>query len=159
MPTTLWAGPVSCALGDNMYEDVNKDGKLDQNDIVYLGSDDPKFSFSFNLGAEWKGFDISAMFQGVTRRTIFRDSNGGLNTWRVPMQAIYLNTTTQSIGNTWSASNSNAYYPTYSNIKWINAYNYQISTWSVQNGAYMRLKNLTIGYTLPVRASWPISSR
>lgn len=142
-----WTGKLR--LGDNMFEDVNKDGKLDQNDIVYLGSDDPKFSFSFNVGAEWKGFDISAMFQGVMRRTIFRDSNGGLNTWRVPMQAIYLNTTTQSIGDTWSTSNPNAYYPTYSNIKWINAYNYQISTWSVENGAYMRLKNLTIGYTFP----------
>lgn len=46
-------------LGDNMYADVNNDGKLDQNDIVYLGTDDPKISFSFNVGAEWKGFDLS----------------------------------------------------------------------------------------------------
>lgn len=142
-----WTG--SLRLGDNMYEDVNQDGKLDSKDVVYLGSDDPKFSYSFNLGAEWKGFDLNLMFQGVSRRTIFRDSNGGLNTWRVPMQAIYLNTTTQSIGNIWSPETPDAYYPTYSNIKWINAYNYQISTWSVENGAYLRLKNLTVGYTLP----------
>lgn len=142
-----WTG--SLRLGDNMFEDVNRDGKLDENDLVYLGSDDPKFSFSWNVGAEWKGIDVNLVFQGVTARTIFRDSNGGLNTWRVPMQAIYLNTTTQSIGNTWSPDHRDAYYPTYSNTSWINKYNYQISSWSVENGAYMRLKNITIGYTLP----------
>ena len=65
-------------LGDNMYADVNNDGKLDQNDIVYLGTDDPKISFSFNVGAEWKGFDLSLVFQGAAQRTIFRtgDNNG-----------------------------------------------------------------------------------
>lgn len=145
--TVNWTG--SLRLGDNMYEDVNHDGKLNEKDLVYLGTNDPKLSYSFNFGAEWKGFDFSMMFQGVGRRTIFRDKNGGLNTWRVPMQAIYLNTTTQSIGNTWSPEHRDAYYPTYTNITWINKYNYQISSWSVEDGAYLRLKNLTIGYTLP----------
>lgn len=145
--TVNWTG--SLRLGDNMYEDVNHDGKLNEKDLVYLGTNDPKLSYSFNLGAEWKGFDLSMMFQGVGRRTIFRDKNGGLNSWRVPMQAIYLNTTTQSIGNTWSPEHPDAYYPTYTNISWINQYNYQLSSWSVENGAYLRLKNLTVGYTLP----------
>lgn len=145
--TVNWTG--SLRLGDNMYEDVNHDGKLNEKDLVYLGTNDPKLSYSFNFGAEWKGFDFSMMFQGVGRRTIFRDKNDGLNTWRVPMQAIYLNTTTQSIGNTWSPEHPDAYYPTYTNITWINKYNYQISSWSVEDGTYLRLKNLTIGYTLP----------
>lgn len=145
--TVNWTG--SLRLGDNMYEDVNHDGKLNEKDLVYLGTNDPKLSYSFNFGAEWKGFDFSMMFQGVGRRTIFRDKNGGLNTWRVPMQAIYLNTTTQSIGNTWSPEHRDAYFPTYTNVTWINQYNYQISSWSVEDGAYLRLKNLTIGYTLP----------
>lgn len=145
--TVSWTG--SLRLGDNMYEDVNHDGKLNEKDLVYLGTNDPKLSYSFNFGAEWKGIDFSMMFQGVGRRTIFRDKKDGLNTWRVPMQAIYLNTTTQSIGNTWSPEHPDAYYPTYTNITWINKYNYQISSWSVEDGAYLRLKNLTIGYTLP----------
>lgn len=129
-------------LGDNMYEDVNGDGKLDEKDLVYLGSDDPKFSYSFNAGLEWKGFDISVVFQGVGQRTIFREGNA----WRIPMSAIYLNTTTQSVGNTWSKETPNAYYPSYSNTKSINDYNYQCSSWSVEDGSYIRLKNLTIGY-------------
>ena len=41
--------PTNLRLGDNMYEDVNGDGKLTQDDLVYLGSDDPKFFFLFQL--------------------------------------------------------------------------------------------------------------
>ena len=57
--------PANLRLGDHMYEDVNKDGKLTQDDLVFLGSDDPKYSFSFNFGCEWKGFDFNTVFQGV----------------------------------------------------------------------------------------------
>lgn len=133
-------------LGDNMFEDVNGDGKLTEEDYVYLGSDDPKISFSFNLGAEWKGFDLSCVFQGVGERTIFRT---GSTVWRIPMRAIYMNTSNQSVGNTWSPEHPDAHYPTYSNNGTHNNYNYQCSSWSVENGSYLRLKNITLGYTLP----------
>lgn len=133
-------------LGDNMYEDVNGDGKLTEEDLVYLGTDDPKISYSFNLGAEWKGFDISCVFQGVGKRTIFRS---GSNRWRIPMEAVYQNSTNLSVGNTWSPENPNAFYPTYTNKGTVNKYNYQCSSWSVENGAYLRLKNVTLGYTVP----------
>lgn len=133
-------------LGDNMYEDVNGDGKLDQNDLVYLGTDSPKISFSFNLGVEWKGFDLSAVFQGVGKRTIFRT---GSSRWRIPMSAVYQNTSRQSVGNVWSEDNPTAYYPTYTNKGTINNYNYQCSSWSVEDGSYLRLKNITLGYTFP----------
>lgn len=137
-------------LGDNMYEDVNKDGKLDYNDLVYLGTNDPKISFSFNGGLEWNNFDLSVVFQGVAQRTIFRTgSNNGNDIWRIPMKAVYLNTSNQSVGNTWSPENPNAHYPTYSNNGTINDYNYQCSSWSVENGTYIRLKNVTLGYNFP----------
>lgn len=145
-----WNGDLR--LGDHMYADVNGDGKLNTEDLVYLGSDDPKFSYSFNVGAEWKGFDVSVQFQGVGRRTFFCDERAtGTLSWRVPMNAIYLNTTTGFIGNTWRPDHQDAQYPrlTTSQNGWINQYNYQISSWSVEDAAYLRLKNLTIGYTLP----------
>ena len=133
-----------------MYADVNNDGKLDQNDIVYLGTDDPKISFSFNVGAEWKGFDLSLVFQGAAQRTIFRTGdNNGNEIWRIPMKALYLNTSNQSVGNTWSPENRGAYYPTYSNKNEINDYNYRASSWSVEDGSYIRLKNVTLGYNVP----------
>lgn len=131
-------------LGDNMFEDVNGDGKLNEKDFVYLGTDTPKLSYSFNFGAEWNGFDVSCVFQGVGQRTVFRE-----DPWRVPMRSWFLNSTTTSIGKTWSPQQPDAYYPTYSNTGKINDYNYQCSSWSVEDGSYIRLKNITIGYSLP----------
>lgn len=139
------AMPDGIRLGDNMFEDANGDGVLNYEDYVYLGSDDPKISFSWNAGIEWNNFDFSAMFQGVAKRTIFRDGPQ----FRIPMSAIYLNTTNQSVGNTWNPDHRDAYYPSYSNTSVINNYNYQPSSWSVENGSYVRLKNITLGYSLP----------
>lgn len=136
-------------LGDNMFEDVNGDGKLDDKDYVYLGSDDPKLSYSINAGIEWKGFDISVVFQGVGRRTVFRGGTGN-ESWRIPMNAVWTASTTQAIGNTWSPEHRDAYYPTYTlNYTDVRDYNYQCSSWSVENGAYIRLKNVTVGYNFP----------
>ena len=137
--------PANLRLGDHMYEDVNKDGKLTQDDLVFLGSDDPKYSFSFNFGCEWKGFDFNTVFQGVGKRTIYRE----IDSWKVPFKAIWLNTTNQSVGNVWSPETPNNHFPTYSNSNDINNYNYIPSTWSADNGAYLRLKEIVLGYTLP----------
>lgn len=137
-------------VGDNMFEDVNKDGKLDYNDYVYLGSNDPKISFSFNAGLEWNNFDLSCVFQGVAQRTIFRtgDNDGNL-TWRVPMRSYYLNTSNVSVNNTWSPETPNAHYPSYTHNTVINDYNYQASSWAVEDGSYIRLKSVTLGYNFP----------
>ena len=62
--------PAKLRLGDHMYEDVNKDGKLTQDDLVFLGSDDPKYSFSFNFGCEWKGFDFKRFFRDQVMDTV-----------------------------------------------------------------------------------------
>ena len=137
--------PANLRLGDHMYEDVNKDGKLTQDDLVFLGTDDPKLSFSFNFGFEWRGFDFNAVFQGVGDRTIYRE----IDAWKVPFKAIWLNTSNQSVGNVWSPETPNNYYPSYSNNNDINNYNYMASTWSVENGAYLRLKDIVLGYTFP----------
>lgn len=143
-----WNGDLR--LGDNMYADVNGDGKLTTEDVVYLGTNDPKLSYSFNAGLEWNGIDVSVIFQGVGRRSIMRD--GGQDSWRIPGKSHWLNTTTNSLGNVWSVDNPDGYYPPLTNNQWINPYNYQISSWSIEDGSYLRLKNLTIGYTFP--ADW-----
>lgn len=132
-------------LGDNMFEDVNKDGKLTEEDLVYLGTDDPKVQFSINAGLEWNGFDLAIVFQGAGKRTIWREES----TWRIPMRAVYLNTSDQHIGNTWSPDNPGAFFPALTNQSELNNYNYQCSSWSVEDGAYLRLKNVTLGYSLP----------
>lgn len=145
------AGSLSLVRkGDNMFEDVNDDGKLDENDLVYLGSDDPKIQFSFNAGVQWKGIDLSVTFQGAALRTVWRsESDGGYDSWSCPMRAVYMNSSNQWIGNVWSEETPGNFYPTLTNQSNINSYNYQCSSWSVSDGSYLRLKNITLGYSLP----------
>lgn len=137
-------------VGDNMFEDVNKDGKLTAEDYVYLGTDDPKIQFSFNFGAEWKGFDINFIFQGAGKRTVYRrQGNGGSDPWQIPMRNRYQNGSNHWYGNVWSPETPNNRYCPLTFTSDINNYNYQCSSWLVNDGSYLRLKNFTIGYTMP----------
>ena len=135
--------PSNLRVGDNMYCDENGDGVLDENDYIYLGSDSPEISYSFNAGVSWKGFDVNVIFQGAANRFVYRD----IDNTTVPFRANYTNTTTASIGNVWSPENPDAYYAPYTNDSNINNYNYQASSLTAQDGRYLRLKNVTIGYT------------
>jgi TonB-linked SusC/RagA family outer membrane protein len=143
--------------GDNMFKDVNGDGKLNRGtsttnpgDLIYLGRDDPNYVYGMNLGAQWKGFDFQVVFQGVMKRTIWR--NGSLGNWTIPYTAVNQSQTTAWWGNVWSPEHPDAHFPNlHSNgpAGGINAYNYQASSWSMQDGSYIRLKNLVLGYSLP----------
>ncbi|NII29819.1 TonB-dependent receptor [Pseudoflavitalea sp. X16] len=159
--------------GINMYKDVNGDGKLtnaganqyllglkDANgkaipdgDVVYLGRSDPRYTFAFNMGADWNGFDFSVVFQGVGKRLVYRRSD-----WSIPFGTIWQGHANWWVGKTWTPNNPNAELPilttaTNNGFGGYGAYNYQISNWSLQNGAYVRLKNIVLGYTLPQELS------
>ena len=138
--------PSNLRVGDNMYCDENSDGKLDENDLIYLGSSNPEISYSFNFGASWKGIDVNVVFQGAANRFIYR---GYSTNWVVPYRGLYMNNLKSSIGNTWSVDNPDAYFAPYTNDSNINQYNYQASSLTAQNGQYLRLKNVSIGYTFP----------
>ena len=120
--------PSNLRVGDNMFCDENGDGVLDHNDYIFLGSDSPEISYSFNAGASYKGFDFNVIFQGAANRFVYR----GIDNWTVPFRANYTNTITSSIGNTWSEDNPDAYYAPYTNDSNINNYNYQASSLTSQ---------------------------
>ena len=145
--------PSNLRVGDNMYCDENHDGKLDENDLIYLGSSEPEISYSFNFGASWKGIDVNVVFQGAANRFIYR---GYSTNWVVPYRGLYMNNLKSSIGNVWTADNPNAYYAPYTNDSNINQYNYQASSLTAQNGQYLRLKNVSIGYTFPKNLLKPL---
>lgn len=86
-------------------------------------------------------------------RSIWRtgSSNKSNDAWRIPVMKPHLNSPNFSIGNVWSPENPGAYYPTYTNVDQINTYNYRCSSWSVENGNYLRLKNISLGYTFPAK--------
>jgi TonB-linked SusC/RagA family outer membrane protein len=145
--------PEDIGIGDARFRDVNGDGRIDpysntpgeDGDVVFVGSYIPRYSYGVNLGAKFANFDISAFFQGVGKRTVFRSGEYSIpwtDWWRQPPQFYY--------GKTWNEDRPDAEFPRLSHggIRW---WNYQPSTMQKLNGAYVRLKNLQIGYTLPTR--------
>ena len=130
--------------GDLIYADTNGDGKMTEDDRVLLGSSDPSWTFGLNLNANYKGFDLSLMFTGVAGVSRLLDNNAFgdfLGDTQHPA-SVWLDA--------WTPENKNAKMPrivygdTSPNRPWNN-----MSSFWIQNGSYVRLKNLQFGYTFP----------
>ena len=137
-------------VGRIKYVDVNGDNTIDAKDQKYIGSDLPKVQFGLNFNAAWKGFDLALFFNGMIR-DVYNTSK--LYTDFFPLGEGLGNHSTRLV------EAMNAYYEyektgTY-NCKYaapttINKNNEnQTSDWYVENGSYLRLKNVVLGYTLP----------
>jgi TonB-dependent starch-binding outer membrane protein SusC len=128
----------STAPGDLKFRDLNKDGKIDASDRTNLGSYLPKVSYGFNLSADYKNFDLGIFFQGVQGNKIYNDT-------RVITEGMirFFNAGTQVL-NAWTPTNTNTNVP--------RAFlgdpngNARTSTRFLENGSYLRLKNITLGY-------------
>lgn len=136
--------------GDIKYLDISgatgtPDGKIDQFDLTYIGNSAPRYVFGVNLGATWKGFDVSALIQGVAKRDYYIGSEAVS-----PFLYPFGNTAYTYQEDYWTTSNPNAFLPRNSNNT---SWNYQSSDHWIQNAAYVRLKNLQVGYTIDPKIS------
>lgn len=129
--------------GDLKFVDLNKDGQLDDKDRTMIGNPHPDFTFGLTLGAEYKGFDISAFFQGSVGNDLLNilkyDLYGGVGWYNAPKDIL------TTFWNGPGSTNENFAIDSNSRL------NREMSEWYVENGSYCRLKNLTIGYTIPAR--------
>lgn len=127
--------------GDLKFVDINKDGKIDDEDRTMIGNPHPDFTFGLTLGAEYKGFDFSAFFQGSIGNDIMNivkyDIYSGTGWYNAPKDI--LTTFWDGPGST----NKNF------GIDADSRMNLQLSDWFIEDGSYVRLKNLQIGYTIP----------
>jgi TonB-linked SusC/RagA family outer membrane protein len=142
--------------GDIKYRDLNGDGKIDGADQTFIGFPQvPEILYGFGLSAGYKGFDITAFFQGQTRVTFFINPNTTSPFIPSPNSSIAGNTQLLSdyANNHWSEENQNLYalYPRLGVNRADLENNLQSSTWWMRDGSFMRLKSLDIGYTLPTR--------
>ena len=140
--------------GDVKFIDVNGDGEINNGDgtlanhgdLEIIGNSTPRYEYGVRLGADYKGFDFSVFFQGVGSRQIWGDgflAIAGYNSSDGAMPEAFA-------GNYWTPQNTNAFYPAaYNNAGSNNANNMQIQDRYLLNMAYLRMKNLTVGYTLP----------
>ena len=140
-------GDAAAKIGDYIFEDVNKDGILDQNDMVILGNGFPTLNYGINLGATYKNWDFSVYMYGVFGQDIFSYSAMRLSNMFCSDDGTTPNILTEVANNAWSVDNPNATYSRLS-IK-DTGHNMRASNMWVKNGNYFRLSNLQVGYTLP----------
>ena len=117
--------------------------KENHGDLVYLGNSNGRYLYGLNLAAQWKGFDLALMFQGVAKRKVLIDSEAiapFARTYQMPW-TIHRDY--------WTEENQDAMWPRLYNYNgdW---FNFQPSDKWIQNAAYLRLKNVTLGYTIPI---------
>ena len=133
--------------GNIKYVDVNGDGVINSDDKVKLGNSLPEFQFGGNLFLGWKDWDFSLSFQGIGHQNVLFNS-----AWIQPLKEQWGAVPSLVLGNYWSQHNTDeqnqkAKYPrlTYTNT----TNTYTGSDYWLFNGAYFRVKNITLGYTLP----------
>lgn len=140
--------------GDVKFRDVNGDGEInngkgllaDHGDLEVIGNTTPRYEYGFRIGADYKGVDFSAFFQGVGSRQIWGDGFLAIPGYQSSDGAM-----PEAIAsNYWTPENPGAFYPAaYNNAASSTANNMQVQDRYLLNMAYLRLKNITVGYTLP----------
>jgi len=132
---------AATAPGDLAFKDVNGDGVIDNKDRTWLGSFIPKFTYSFNLGASYKNFDISTFWQGVQGNKIY-------NATRTISEGMirFFNASTKVL-DAWTPTHTNTNVPRA--ISSDPNQNARTSTRFLEDGSYLRLKNVMLGYTIP----------
>ncbi len=136
--------------GDVRYKNLDGDDNIftgsntvdNPGDRKIIGNNTPRYQFGINMNAEWKNFDLNLFFQGIGKRDYWTDDKfywgqmklDGTGTW-------------YSYENSWTTEKTDAFFPGY---RYFDG-NTQIQTRYLQNAAYFRLKNLTLGYTFPAK--------
>ena len=139
-------GDVKYLAQGNPDHTIGQGGGTPENpgDLVYLGSSNARFHYGLSVALQWKGFDFSIMFQGVGRRSVLIDA---------AQLAPFASTSEMPWTihrDYWTPENTDAYWPRlYSG----NSFNYNPSDRWVQDASFIRLKNITLGYTVPIKKS------
>lgn len=144
-PTTGISKPIqpNAQPGDFKYVDFNQDGKITDDDKQYLGSYLPKISYGFGGNINYKGFDLNFLFQGVGKITIFNGFKQMGLTGRMQGHNML-----SEIKDAWDY-NKESGIPRLALTSDPNGNFSYVSDFYLEDGSYLRLKNLTIGYTIP----------
>lgn len=145
----IWGG--TWLAGDIKYTDLNKDNKItvgantvaDPGDQKVIGNNTPRYQFGADLNLSYAGFDFSAFFQGVGKRDVWL---GG--TYMFPFANDEWDVPLSYERDYWTQQHTDAYY---ARLRFGGGGNYRVQTKYLQNAAYIRMKNIALGYSLPAR--------
>lgn len=124
--------------GDPKFADINNDGVIDSNDRTIIGQAHPDFIYGITNNFEWKGFDLSIFFQGSVGNDLLNMTQMNLE-WNRSTDAL----------NRWTPSNTNTNIPR--NGFYYSQYGGYVNDHFIEDASYLRLKNLTLGYTIPFK--------
>ncbi|QKZ11211.1 TonB-dependent receptor [Spirosoma sp. KUDC1026] len=127
--------------GDIRFADLNGDGVIDANDRTIIGNPNPKFIAAITNNLTYKGFELSVFFQGSFGNDIYNQNRTVIEGMSDP-----LNQTT-AVLNRWTPTNTNTNIPRA--VRYDPNQNNRFSTRFIEDGTYVRLKNLTLAYNLP----------
>ncbi|AVR44598.1 SusC/RagA family protein [Christiangramia fulva] len=132
-------------LGDVKFKDINGDGVINNDDRTVIGNPHPDFTFGFQNNFTYKAFDLSIFLQGSYGNDIFNAVNRTLTA----ANSYYVNQA-PSVLDYWSIDNPDASSP---RLARNDTPNINISDRYIEDGSYLRVQNLTLGYTLPARTT------
>ncbi len=137
--------------GDVKYKDINNDGVIDEKDRTFCGSAIPKFTAGLNLALNYKNWDFSMFFQGAFGQKIFSQIN-------YDIEGYYrgFNLTKRYYKEHWTETNHSNTQPRASWSGKTN--NVKASTRFLEDGSYVRLKNVQLGYNFKMKENCPVSS-
>ncbi|HMU47905.1 MAG TPA: TonB-dependent receptor [Chitinophagaceae bacterium] len=132
------SGQSGAKRGDFHYADMNKDGTIDAKDRVVLGNPNPKYSYGLNTNFDYKNFDFTLDLQGVAGVKIY-NANKGLRYGSENFSKDFYD-------NRWHGEGTSTTYPS-ANVG--GGQNYYPNSWFVEDGSYLRIRNIQLGYTIP----------
>lgn len=136
------------APGDRYFADINGDGHVDASDRTSLGSPLPKFYGGLNLDASYKRFDVNVYFYGVYGNKIFNYQARMLESFQAPGFVGVQNIGRDYFVNHWTPNNPSNRYTRFTYNDDVIASNVPSSQY-IEDGSYLRLRNLQVGYTIP----------
>ncbi|MHA4737397.1 TonB-dependent receptor [Dyadobacter sp. MSC1_007] len=137
----------SAKAGYPKYEDVNGDGKYTTDDFKIIGDPNPKLTWGFNTSLKYKGFDLSVFFRGVHGNKVrnLQQSEMGDGVQKI-------NQISNILTDSWTPEHRDASRPVIDGRR--DFISFRRSSFFIQDGSFVRLQNLSLGYTLPVKPAF-----
>jgi hypothetical protein len=126
------------------FQDTDGDGIITPADRVFIGNPNPKFTFGFNMAFTYKNFDVSAFLYGSSGNDIF-NSNRYFTDFYSAFQG---QKSKDLLYNSWTPDNVNAKTPKATSVSSFSN-DQQVNSYYIENGSFMRMKTLELGYTIP----------
>ncbi len=142
------AESVGKGLGRINYVDLDGNGIITDDDRTWLGSYHPDLTYGLNITASYKGFDVSMFWQGVVGNTVVNEAKYHTDFWSVKENGSNKGS---RLLDAWSPTNTDSNIPA---LTLVDANNEnRFSTYALESGSYLKLRNLQVGYTLPIKSS------